>query len=556
MADATSTNCTVCEAQSAVKAAVKWCSECEETFCFDCLKYHSNAKSTKSHAVIDVSDQKELPDFVLKIKQHCGEHGSLFQNYCLSHEQPCCRKCINSTHKNCIDMPPLDDVIKDVSKSAAVEDIQKRLQNLKEYYERLCQEKEENAKEIKTQSKAIIAHVMFIRLKLNRHLDWLESDVLKKVSEQENNALQKMGTISRDLKGKEDTIGDLYKGFIKMQNHASELQIFLGTKEFELEVRRRENEIEELTKDDSLDIKCIVFQENIELASFTCDVSSFGDIGIQITPSTTIFTKPKEQQAQTTVEKKKIDDINLKLLTEVKFAGSYICGCAILEDDALCIAGPNTKTLLLKNTNESLMHKITLPDKPYDITYVNEHTLAVTTSNYCSTIFIVNLMTKKVEKTINTEYRCFGISFSNGNLIIHSSDVGLISLNIESGRITELGIGNKVCDSYVAMHDGKIYCTNPAGHCIQCYNIEQSLAWEFKDKSLIAPRGIAVDKKGMVYVGDQRGGNVLIISPDGSKHRVIKIDMIPRPRTLSFDKARTRLLICGVDGPVGIFVIT
>ncbi|CAG2242649.1 unnamed protein product [Mytilus edulis] len=138
MADATSTNCTVCEAQSDIKAAVKWCSECEETFCFDCLKYHSNAKSTKGHAVIDVSDQKELPDFVLKIKQHCGEHGALFQNYCLSHARPCCRKCINSTHKNCIDMPPLDEVIKYVSKSAAVEDIQKRLRNLKEYYERLC----------------------------------------------------------------------------------------------------------------------------------------------------------------------------------------------------------------------------------------------------------------------------------------------------------------------------------------------------------------------------------------------------------------------------------
>ncbi|CAG2242650.1 TRIM71 [Mytilus edulis] len=409
---------------------------------------------------------------------------------------------------------------------------------------------------MKTQSKAIIAHVMFTRLKLNQHLDCLERDVLKKVSEQENNALQKMGIISRDLKGKEDRIDDLYKGFIKMQNHASELQIFLGTKEFELEVRRRENEIDELAKGDSLDINCTVFQENIELASFTCDVSSFGEIGLQITPSTTIYTKPKEQQAQTIVEGNTFDDINLKLVNEVKFAGSYVWGCAILEDDTLCIACPNTKTLLLKNTYESLLHKIILPDKPYDITYINEQTLAVTTSNYSSTIFIVNLKTKKVEKTINTEYRFYGISFSDGNLIIHSSDVGLISLNLESGRITELGIGNKVFDAYVAVHDGKIYCTNPAGQSIHCYNVNKSLAWKFKEKSLIAPRGIAVDKKGMVYVGDQRGGNVLIISPDGSKHRVIKIDMIPRPRTLSFNKARTRLLICGEDGTVGIFVIT
>ncbi|VDI40946.1 Hypothetical predicted protein [Mytilus galloprovincialis] len=365
-----------------------------------------------------------------------------------------------------------------------------------------------------------------------------------------------MEIISRDLKGKEDRIDELYKGIIKMQKYASELRIFLGTKEFELEIRRRENEIDELTKDYSSDIRSIVFKENIKLAAFTCDISSFGDIGIEITPSTTSYTKPMEQQAQTIVEGKKFDDINLKLLNEVKFAGSYVWGCAILEDDTLCIACPNTKTLLLKNTYESLLHKIILPDKAYDITYINDKTLAVTTSNCSSTIFIVNLKTKMVEKTINTEYRFYGISFSDGNLIIHSSDVGLISLNLESGRITELGIGNKVFDAYVAVHDGKIYCTNPAGQSIQCYNVNKSLAWKFKDKSLIAPRGIAVDKKGMVYVGDQRGGNVLIISPDGSKHRVIKIDMIPRPRTLSFNKARTRLLICGEDGTVGIFVIT
>lgn len=102
-----------------------------------------------------IRDQQELPELVQEMKQHCEDHGALFQNYCVSHERPCCRKCINLTHKNCVDMPPLDDVIKDVRKSTAVEDIQERLQNLKECYEGLCKEKEANAKEIQAQLKTI-----------------------------------------------------------------------------------------------------------------------------------------------------------------------------------------------------------------------------------------------------------------------------------------------------------------------------------------------------------------------------------------------------------------
>lgn len=66
-----------------------------------------------------------------------------------------------------------------------------------------------------------------------------------------------------------------------MQKYASELQIFLGTTEFELEVSTREEEINELAKDHSLNIRSIVFQENIQLSASTSDCGSFFDISIE-----------------------------------------------------------------------------------------------------------------------------------------------------------------------------------------------------------------------------------------------------------------------------------
>ncbi|XP_071142493.1 uncharacterized protein [Mytilus edulis] len=552
MATVTSTNCTVCESQSIINTAVKWCFECDEAFCPDCLKYHSNVKLTKSHAVVDVSDLKELPEFVLKIKQHCEDHGALFQNYCLSHERPCCRICINSTHKNCTDLPTLEDVTKNARNSIALEDIKERLLNLKKYYECLCLEKQSNAKEIQAQSITIIEHVKSTRLKLNQHLDRLEREVLKKVSDLETNALQDLERISRDLKDKEDILDDLNKSIIKMQNHASELQILLGTKALEFEISTREKEIEGLTKDNSLNVRSIDFKENIKLSAFTTDVFSFGDTAMEMKPSKNSYTMPKEKQAQMSIEGRKFDDIRLKLINEFNFRVAMY-GCATLKNDIVCYTAYNTKTVYVKNTNGVLLHSIVLPEYPYDVVFVNDQALAVTAEGK---ILIVSLKTRSVAKTIEASLDCHGISISDKNLICNSAKEGLLSINLDNDILTKLDIGSKTTDSYVAMHDGKVYCTNTARPSIQCYNVDKTLAWEFMDKSLIRPRGIAVDKTGVVYVGNEGGGNIIVISPDGGNHKAIKIDSIPNPRTLSFNKARTRLLICSFKGEAGIFDFT
>lgn len=130
----------------------------------------------------------------------------------------------------------------------------------------------------------------------------------------------------------------------------------------------------------------------------------------------------------------------------------------------------------------------------------------------------------------------------------------LLSLNLENGIVQELAIGSKIPDVYVAVQDGKIYCTDNQTPLIQCYIDDKTLAWELKGKSLCEIRGIAVDKNGIVYVGNHGNGTVVMISQDVSKHKAIHIEGIPNPRTLSFNKARDRLLICGLKGSAGIFM--
>ncbi|CAG2242640.1 unnamed protein product [Mytilus edulis] len=189
---------------------------------------------------------------------------------------------------------------------------------------------------------------------------------------------------------------------------------------------------------------------------------------MEMKPLITSYTTPKEHQAQISIEGRKFDDIKLKLVAEFNFR------------------------------------------KPYDIVFVNDQALAVTAEGK---ILIVSLKTRSVAKTIEASSECHGISIFNGNLICSSAKEGLLSINLDNDVLTKLGIGSNTNDSYVAVNDGKIYCTNTTCPSIQCYNVDKTLAWEFMDQSLQGLGGIAVDKTGVVYVGNQGGGNIIVISP-------------------------------------------
>ena len=70
--------------------------------------------------------------------------------------------------------------------------------------------------------------------------------------------------------------------------------------------------------------------------------------------------------------------------------------------------------------------------------------------------------------------------------------------------------------------------------------------WEFKaERVLQEPRGINVDNDGNVYVVGCSTNNVVVISPDGQRHRQVLSagDGLVNPRVLDYDKSTNRLLV-------------
>jgi sugar lactone lactonase YvrE len=74
---------------------------------------------------------------------------------------------------------------------------------------------------------------------------------------------------------------------------------------------------------------------------------------------------------------------------------------------------------------------------------------------------------------------------------------------------------------------------------VTCCNLHGTTQWEFTDKRVITrPYGITVDNDGNVYVVGAFNSNVVVISPDGKRHRQLlsSEDGMIYPRVLDYDK--------------------
>jgi DNA-binding beta-propeller fold protein YncE len=112
---------------------------------------------------------------------------------------------------------------------------------------------------------------------------------------------------------------------------------------------------------------------------------------------------------------------------------------------------------------------------------------------------------------------------------------------------------------YVATFGDKLYYTSWNTHTVTCCDLHGTTQWEFNDERVLrCPLGISVGNDGNVYVVGFHSQNVVVISPDGQRHRQLLSDKdgLVNPRLLDFDKSTNRLLVVNVSESAFLFDVT
>jgi DNA-binding beta-propeller fold protein YncE len=281
-----------------------------------------------------------------------------------------------------------------------------------------------------------------------------------------------------------------------------------------------------------------------------------------------VFVRRKAKQAQMMVTElsppMSVQNIQLKLKQEINTKGIAIRGCSFLPDGRMVFSCNSSNTVRFISKDGVELFQIG-KDKTGactgDTVYIKDNnTIAVSSGggiNRC--IVIIDIESQKVMTTISMDTYMYGMGVRGRKIYYCANGKGIKMLNLSDKSVIDITKSKTSCVGYVATYGDKLYYTNYNTHAVTCCDLHGTTQWKFKDiRVLQGPRGISVDNDGNVYVVGSNSNNVVVISPDGQRHRQIlsSMDGLSDPYVLDYDQSTNRLLVVNRSSIAFLFDVT
>ena len=540
--------CGMCDNRHISKPSEVWCRDCEEGFCTECIEYHSSWKLSRSHTTIPIAEYQKLPSYVLKIKEHCSEHQEKFNLYCKEHACPCCRICIVKNHSDCKDVAIIEEIIKNVKTSTMFTETKHLIKELIDNIGKIRQNRETNSSAVKEQKRIIENEIQEMRTKINNHLDRLQENLMKELDEAEIQVTDETRELLISLDEKEKELTEHQTNIVNMKRYASDLQTFIVIKQIEKEVETQDTCLQSLVNSDNLNQTKLSYKIDTALKNLTTSIQRFAEVVAESKPCEMTFVRKKDKQAPMMVSElsppRSLENIQFNQKQKININGRDIRGCSLLPDGRMVFSCYSSHTVRFINKEGVELFQIG-KDKTgantFDTVYIKDNNSVAVSSGYTGkrSITIIDTESQKVMTTIPMDTDIFGMEVRGRTIYYCTKGMSYVL--------------------YVATSGDKLYYTNYITNTVTCCDLHGTTQWEFKDYRVLQdPRGISVDNDGNVYVVGCITHNVVVISPDGQRHRQLLAskDGLSYPRVLDYDKSTNRLLVVNQSSTAFLFDVT
>ena len=547
--------CGICENRHISKPSAAWCRECEEGLCTECIEYHSSWKLSRGHTTVPIAEYQKLPSYVLQIKEHCSEHHEKFNLYCKEHECPCCGICNVENHKDCKEVTVLGNITKNVKTSTMFNETEYLIKEMFENIGKIRQNRETNSSSVKEQKRIIQNEIQELRTKVNNHLDKLQENLMKELIELEKQVTEETRELLVSLDEKQKKLIEYQTNIVNIKKYASELQTFIAVKQIEKDVETHDTCLHSLVHSDRLNQAKLTYTIDTGLKNITTSIQKFAKVVVESKPCEMVFVQRKDKQAQMMVAELSpplsVENIQLNLKQKINIKETNIRGCSVLPDGRMVFSCIGSRTLRFFNKEgiESFqISKDNTGSSTYDTVYIKDiNSVAVSSGfggNAC--IDIIDIERKKVMTTISMDTYILGMAVRGITIYYRARNKGLKMLNLSDRSVSDIISSNMSGVVYVATSDDKLYYTNTNTNTVTCCDLHGTTQWEFKNTGVLqVPYGISVDNDGNVYVVGFSSRNIVVISPDGQRHKQLlsSKDGSSCPIVLDYDKSTNRLLV-------------
>ena len=560
--------CGMCDNRHISKPSEVWCRDCEEGFCTECFEYHGSWKLSRGHTTIPIAEYQKLPSYVLKIKEHCNEHQEKFNLYCKEHECPCCGICIVKNHSDCKNVAIMEEIIKNVKTSSMFNETEHLIKEMIENIGKIRQNRETNSSAVKEQKRIIENQIQELRTKINNHLDRLQENLMTELNEAEIQVTEETRELLVSLAEKQKKLTEYQTHIVNIEKYASDLQTFIAVKQIEKQVDTQDTCLQSLVNSDNLNQTKLTYKIDTGLKNITTSIQKFAEVVVESKPCQIFFVRSKDKQAQMMVSELSppmlVENIQLNLKQKINTKETNITGCSLLPDGRMvfsCISSDTVAFINKEGIKSFQIGKDKTGFSTYDTVYIKDtNSVAVSSGGggkRCITI--IDIESQKVMTTISMDTYSFGMAVRGRTIYYCAWNKGLRMLNLSDKCVSDI-ISSAICSVYSLASSGdKLYYTNTIINTVTCCDLHGTTQWEFKDNRVLQfPRGVSVDNDGNVYVVGYNSNNVVVISPDGQRHRQLlsSKDGLSRPTVLDYDKSTNRLLVVNEGSTAFLFDVT
>ena len=539
------TRCDPCSRVDESSSATRWCVDCEDALCINCVKAHKGNKASTNHHVIDIDVISTLPTEALKTQTTCSRHPDYIMDiFCNQHQIICCRNCIQEEHRSCDEIMPLEKASENAKTSSLFHDITDGMKYVQLTLKKVVQNRQENKDRMKIEEEAIV-----------RNISAFKASVIKKLDELETSALLELQTVSKDSIGqmvKEET--EVSNSVSLIEKHLQQLDfltkngsnqhVFLLLHQLLPILSKEHAHLEEMITNHP-DVS-LVYKQPEHLLS---DIETVGTILLQKTPCTVRFKPLKHLEAQ---------EVSVQSKTPKSFTFGYridrqfdcITGMVVDKDDNLILA--DQSFLRMYSQNGKYIKECRLGGTAWDISY-HKQSGRIVVALKSNGIQFVDSFTAQRKIIVQNMMYCRGVMWVDDNVNVSGYDGGgncgrVNILDFHGRHITSSSSSSSSDINYIHHRDNNIYYTG--GNNVYCIKEDRSNIFTFNSPDLINACGIDTDRPGNVYVAGWKSNNIVRLSPDIQSSDIVlkQEDGIKQPRTLCFCRDYKKLFVSNEDG--------
>ncbi|KAH3822344.1 uncharacterized protein LOC127831632 [Dreissena polymorpha] len=527
--------CNPCAADGVALPAAGYCSDCREYLCTDCFRVHCRPSVTRHHVLMDVTSMpRDVAGNVINdmCTEQCSKHEhKIVEYYCKTHEELGCSVCMTTLHRSCADVDYVPDIAGDIKHETEINHLIKALEELIDEARVHKSKVESHARTIDINGKIAVSKIQNMRKDVNAFFDKLEEKILTEVTEMQVDDVNKVEKLQETLEDISGKASILLRDVDRQLKQKQMCRLFIVIKTYSKTAKDLRDNLESVMRKNI--VRRYEFVPEKKIIDLENMIMDFGELIIK-------ESSVKVPESAGSLNVASNEDQGMPNISGIKLLNSF---------RIVAVDNPNKIVKIVNINTNKLESKISCDGNPWDVTKIDEKTIAVTFPNMSNITFysIEDTHSLSQSRIIKVDGNCYGIDHHQGSLYVSFNNPGSVKVLDLDGKILEKFSQSFGVPWYVAVSaDGRsIYVSDSGQNAVTLMDSQGQVKNTFKDASLLGIRGIATDRSGSVYVCGWSSNNVMQMTSYFSKEQTLQDGKlrIGRPYCVAYCDVSDRLFI-------------